>query len=505
MPRGIWVCACLFATVGIAACLPAAAPASFPGQNGRIAFSENHTIYTMKSDGTDVQTVLAPPPRRNRAAWSPDGTKLAYSRGTQGNSPNLAVANADGTGETVVYPGPAASPAWSPDGTKIAFTAAPSTVTNYSEIFVVDATGGTPTQLTFDSNSSEPTWSPDGMRIAFVRASRPSTGMGDFPQDDIWVMSFDGSNVLNLTDTDQIADQWPDWSPDGSGIVFFRGSPFQLVVVDPDTELETTLLNGYAVFPDWSPDGTRVLYLDLDGNLRSVNSDGTNVTLIRAPDATFPTYSYADWQPTPYTGYARPKGATPTRVSLVPAYGVCGSPNRQHGPPLPFGSCNPPAQESAELTVGTPDTNGQPASMSGFVLYGAVVGDPHTPADEADIALRATITDVRVKGTLDDYAGAVQAQAIARLTDRNGDGSDPATVTNALFPLTMPCVPTAAPATGSTCSVSTTLDALIPDAVTEKQRTILQLGQVRVIDGGPDGDTATEPNTLFMTQGIFVP
>ena len=60
--------------------------------------------------------------------------------------------------------------------------------------------------------------------------------------------------------------------------------------------------------------------------------------------------------------------------------------------------------------------------MSGFVLYGAVVGDPHTPADEADIALRATITDVRVKGTLDDYAGAVQAQAIARLTDRNGEG-----------------------------------------------------------------------------------
>ena len=484
---------------------PAAARASFPGQNGRIAFSENHTIYTMNSDGTDVQTVLAPPPRRNRPAWSPDGTKLAYSRGTQGNSPNLAVANADGTGETVVYAAPAGSPAWSPDGTKIAFTAVPSTVTNYSEIFVVDATGGTPTQLTFDSNSTEPTWSPDGARIGFVRANRPSTGMGDFPQDDIWVMNSDGSNVVNLTDTDHIADQWPDWSPDGSGIVFFRGNPFQLVVVDPDTGAETILLEGYAVLPDWSPDGTRVLYLDLDGNLRSVNRDGTNVTLIRAPDAAFPTYSYADWQPIPYTGYARPKGATPTRVALVPAYAQCGLPNREHGPPLSFGSCNPPAPQSEQLTVGTSDANGHPPSMSGFVLYGAVVGDPHTPVDEADVALRAQITDVRATGTLDDYAGEVEAQAIARLTDRTGSGGDPATVVNVLFPLTIPCAPTAAVAVGSTCSIATTLDALIPDAVAEKQRTILELGQVRVIDGGLDGDTATEPNTVFLRQGVFVP
>ena len=34
---------------------------------------------------------------------------------------------------------------------------------------------------------------------------------------------------------------------------------------------------------------------------------------------------------------------------------------------------------------------------------------------------------------------------------------------------------------------------------------MLQLGQVRVVDGGADGDTATEPNTVFLRQGIFVP
>ena len=77
------------------------------------------------------------------------------------------------------------------------------------------------------------------------------------------------------------------------------------------------------------------------------------------------------------------------------------------------------------------------------------------------------------------------------MTDRTGSAAIPATATDVRFPLTTPCTPTAATDIGSTCSLDTTLDALIPGAVVERQRTILQLGQVRVVDGGPDGDTAT--------------
>ena len=58
-------------------------------------------------------------------------------------------------------------------------------------------------------------------------------------------------------------------------------------------------------------------------------------------------------------GYPRPKGATPFRVPLVPAYAQCTGGNRQHGPPLAFSSCNPPQQTSSQLTVGTPDANGR--------------------------------------------------------------------------------------------------------------------------------------------------
>ena len=57
------------------------------------------------------------------------------------------------------------------------------------------------------------------------------------------------------------------------------------------------------------------------------------------------------------------------RVSLVPAYQACTVPNRVHGPPLDSGSCNPPAQTSPNLTVGTPDANGPPANSVASARY----------------------------------------------------------------------------------------------------------------------------------------
>ena len=53
-----------------------------------------------------------------------------------------------------------------------------------------------------------------------------------------------------------------------------------------------------------------------------------------------------DWQPIPFNGYPRPKGATPMRVSLVPAYTACSSANDTHGAPLAsaFRAAAPSAQ-----------------------------------------------------------------------------------------------------------------------------------------------------------------
>ena len=65
---------------------------------------------------------------------------------------------------------------------------------------------------------------------------------------------------------------------------------------------------------------------------------------------------------------------------MVPAYGQCTAPNRTHGPPLAFPSCAAPTQTSEQLTVGTADSNGKPASHAGTVRYDAIGGSPpHLP------------------------------------------------------------------------------------------------------------------------------
>jgi hypothetical protein len=206
--------------------------------------------------------------------------------------------------------------------------------------------------------------------------------------------------------------------------------------------------------------------------------------------------------------YARPKSASPVQAALVPAYGECTSPNRVHGPPLASASCNPPAQRSGFLTVGSPDANSRGANMAAVVRFSAVLGNTGTPADEADVNISLTATDVRDRTTLDDYTGELQGQVVLRITDRrNGDtGNDTGTVTDTPFTFTVPCSATGGTGNiGATCSLNTTADALTPGTVTETKRTIWQLSDILVYDGGADGDAETAGNTVFLRQGIFVP
>lgn len=207
-------------------------------------------------------------------------------------------------------------------------------------------------------------------------------------------------------------------------------------------------------------------------------------------------------------GYARPRGATPLRAALAIAYQPCTSPNRGHGGPLAVGSCNPPQQASDQLTVGTLDANGQATNGVGSVRFDVKPGDPDTTADEADVAIAVSMTDVRNKTDLSDYTGELQATETLRMTDRqNGLNEDePATTQDTSFPVGVPCTATAATTIGSTCSVATTADAIAPGAVREGTGSNWQLGAIQVFDGGTDGlASTTADNTLFADQGIFLP
>jgi hypothetical protein len=214
--------------------------------------------------------------------------------------------------------------------------------------------------------------------------------------------------------------------------------------------------------------------------------------------------------------HPRPKAASPIRVSLVPAYEECTAPNLTHGPPLAFPSCSPPVQASDYVTVGTPDADGATANSVGSVRIHVVTGTPG-PAEDSDLELTGHITDVRCKSGVStcgaantaggpDYTGELEINTTFRVTDHyNGpDADEAATLVDLPQPIGMHCAGTPDPSVGSTCRYPVVFCSSCPPPK-EGVRTVIEVTQIRVHDGGPDGIARTEDNTLFMVQGVFIP
>lgn len=204
-------------------------------------------------------------------AWSPDGTKIAYTHGTcrtkqQPCPVNIWVMDADGSNKKRLTGGNAADvyPTWSPDGKKIAFFSHRDG--GLAQIWVMDAqTGGRLKRLTtayYDGTlkaniqQKVPAWSPDGNYIAYWQGvemddRRPT---GEVPRD-VWIMNADGSNQRLLVSGDD-----PKWSPDSRTIIFpinrpseRNGLPLGIGAIDADGSNRRVLLytNGYFGSASW--------------------------------------------------------------------------------------------------------------------------------------------------------------------------------------------------------------------------------------------------------------
>jgi Tol biopolymer transport system component len=269
------------------------AEASFPGKNGRIAFTayscdpqpepdvcDDSEIFTMYPDGTGRKQVTFNGLTDEYPAFSPDGRMFALDRDRNRPLDYEIYTKGPGVGPTNLTNslGSDRQPTFSPDGAKIAFQ-------RDGDIWVMDADGTNQTQLTentgeyFEPNAESSAWSPDGTKIAFAEWTYDANGIGDV---DIYTIDADGTDPVRLTEAPRFQYD-PAWSPDGARIAFTstRDGDGEIWTMAADGTDQTNLTDNVGLNefdPAWSPNGRRVAFGGFrsgDQEIFTIGIDGT--------------------------------------------------------------------------------------------------------------------------------------------------------------------------------------------------------------------------------------
>lgn len=177
---------------------------------------------------------------------------------------------------------------WSPDGSRLVYA---SDGIVGGDLYSLRADGGELGRLTSDGGNDNPAWSPNGERIAYVHTERVRLPSGLFRLDaEISLVSAAGGDRRRLTN-DAGQKYAPQWSPDGSRIVYSRlgpGSNFGTFVIEAASgrRLLATPGNRGA----WSPDGTR-LAIETDRGIDVLAADGTRRRTVARRSALEPRWS----------------------------------------------------------------------------------------------------------------------------------------------------------------------------------------------------------------------
>jgi Tol biopolymer transport system component len=240
---------------------------------------ENFEIYTLELDSSNTANITNHEAEDGLPSWSTSNGAIAflstrdssfasiYRMGTKGEDLTLLVND---------MPIIATSPAWSPNGEWLAFDIGQS---GQSDVFLVSYDGGEVKNLTDDPSANRfADWSPDSKKIIFTSNREDQTT--NYPV--IYELTIESGEIIPLTEGGA-ASALASLSPDGTKIAFAsdREGDVEIYVMDRDGSNPTRLTDsmGFDGFPEWSPDGTKIAFItfrDENPEIYVMGTDGSN-------------------------------------------------------------------------------------------------------------------------------------------------------------------------------------------------------------------------------------
>ena len=209
----------------------------------------NGEIYVADFDGHGAQALTSDNSIVAKPSWVPGKRALYYTSYLRGN-PDIYYNSLSGQRRAIAtYSGLNTSAAVSPDGSHIAMVLSKSGSAN---IWVCDASGKNPTQVTTGSEDSSPTWSPDGQWICYAGKIDGRRRLAKVSANGGKSIPFSTAGVPNPTE--------PDWSPDGKWIAFTSmASGFDICVLAADGSVAPVVLVA-GENPSWAPNSRTLVF-----------------------------------------------------------------------------------------------------------------------------------------------------------------------------------------------------------------------------------------------------